>query len=93
MMLPTIQWNVPIPYTDCRVCGVSFASSVLTERLRDGKMFHCPNGHLQQFTESDAQKLAGLESRLASEKLARDAAETKARRLGFQIRRLAKKKR
>jgi hypothetical protein len=36
----------------CYACGVWFASSVIALRRNDGKLFYCPNGHSQHYTET-----------------------------------------
>lgn len=38
----------------CCVCGTVFtmADSIYHQRKRDGKVFFCPNGHSQIFTNS-----------------------------------------
>lgn len=43
----------------CCVCGTVFSvdDNVYTARLRDGKIFYCPNGHRQAFTESEASEI------------------------------------
>lgn len=43
----------------CCVCGVWFAMSDELNRFRrkGKKTFHCPNGHPQSYTETEADKL------------------------------------
>lgn len=65
---------VPI---DCCNCGVVFG---LTEGHRQqlrhsGEFFHCPNGHRQHFTETDADR---LRKQLATAERQRDAAQANA---------------
>ena len=74
--------------TNCCVCGLPFASPVLTERLADGKSFRCPNGHEQSYTESHQQKAERLKSELARERNLRNAAEQSSFQRGRQLARL-----
>lgn len=43
----------------CINCGICFGVPDLydAERRRDGKMFCCPNGHQQHYSETEVQKL------------------------------------
>lgn len=63
-----------LDYTDCAECGVSFASSVVSKRRKDGKGFYCPNGHSLVFnqTKTEAEK---LRAQLEQEKFRREQAE------------------
>jgi hypothetical protein len=87
----------------CCSCGVSFA---ITEDLHirrrcDGGVFWCPNGHQQQFTESEIERLRKLLERTASElraekcvtmaeKQAREIAENAAARAQRKLKRVHK---
>ena len=59
----------------CCECGVEFASVVIIRRRVDGKLFWCPNGHSQVFTETEASK---LRKQLEAEKKRREQAESDA---------------
>jgi hypothetical protein len=41
----------------CCSCGVEFASPLLAKRREDGKLFYCPNGHQQHFTDTTELRL------------------------------------
>lgn len=43
----------------CCVCAVVFAmpAELMTKRREDQKTFHCPNGHPQSYTQSEADRL------------------------------------
>jgi hypothetical protein len=61
----------------CCNCGVVFGIEVSHQRrLREsGEWFHCPNGHRQHYTESEADR---LRKRLAAVERSRDWANTSA---------------
>ena len=54
----------------CCNCGVQFAMSkeLYRARLADGKLFYCPNGHPQHYTESVQTKLDRAITQLQAEK-------------------------
>lgn len=70
---------------DCCACGVEFAltEQYYNERVKDHKLFYCPNGHSQHYTgKSDRERIAQLEAektalqaRVNSERNARETAE------------------
>lgn len=45
--------------TDCANCGIEFGvlASYIERRRKDGRSFHCPNGHSLSFGKSEADKL------------------------------------
>lgn len=58
--------------TECCICGVIFASTLLPSRRKDGQDFYCPNGHGQRFTKTEAAK---LREQLSVEQARREQAE------------------
>jgi hypothetical protein len=60
---------------NCCNCGTKFAmeDSIYADRLEDGGIFTCPNGHKQHFTESENKKLRDKVAKL--ERLLRMARE------------------
>ncbi len=58
----------------CCNCGVIFAMPADLQKnlIETGRLFYCPNGHPQHYTESEVSK---LEKRLKQEKAFRAAAE------------------
>lgn len=58
----------------CCNCGVPFGlhKETYDQRKRDGKNFHCPNGHQQHYTETEETK---LKRELEKEKQRRQWAE------------------
>lgn len=63
---------VQLESVSCFSCGVIFGlpGEFYRDRLRDGKFWHCPNGHSQHFTETTEMRLKkekeALERRMAS---------------------------
>lgn len=50
----------------CCVCATVFqmTDALYRDRTDDGKLFYCPNGHEQYFTESSASKIKTLEKEI-----------------------------
>lgn len=59
-MTASIRITITLSPIDCSVCGITYGldEDYIDRRRRDGKSFHCPNGHSQCFTETEAMRLA-----------------------------------
>lgn len=67
MGLAAIQVSINLESHTCGECGIPYAAPdyFWREKRRDGSGFHCPNGHLRIFTETDVTR---LQKQLDSEK-------------------------
>jgi hypothetical protein len=75
--MTTITRTVTLVDLSCCSCGLLFAvpERLKTQRQRDGGSFYCPNGHRQQFTVTEADR---LREELERERRHRERAETRA---------------
>lgn len=58
-MLDTMIRSVELQVVTCCQCGCLFAMTgeYIATRRRDKSGFHCPNGHIQYYTETEADRL------------------------------------
>lgn len=90
------MWLVLKPVTCCE-CGVSFGmpEAMRNKRREDGQLFHCPNGHSQHYTETEAAKLRkqleAKERALEFERNSRRAEENAHRATKGQLTKLRKR--
>lgn len=74
-MSALLDFTTQLSTVHCYDCGIQFAFpvDVMRRRREDGKLFWCPNGHQQHFSETAVQK---LERELEQEKRrAKESAE------------------
>ena len=96
----TLSGTHTIYMQDCISCGIEFGvpNEFDDRRRRDGKSFHCPNGHAQSYGESDAarlkaerEKTARLSARLEQERAACAALERRAAAARGQVTKIKKR--
>jgi len=66
MAVLALQTILTIKTTECITCGcvIGMSETLYDERLRDHRVYSCPNGHEQHFTaKSDRDKLAEEQAR------------------------------
>ena len=91
--MPAIVYKFRSPAEEelcqCYFCGVDFSSPIIVQRKADGRIFYCPNGHGQSYTETEAtrlkRELATAQQRLTWAQGERDAAQKEAKRLNLPI--------
>jgi hypothetical protein len=84
--MSTFAFGITFEVLHCGACGVHFAvtEAFADERRRDGRTWHCPNGHARVFRETEAERLrkqlAAVEQAKARAEQNRDAERNRAER-------------
>ncbi len=57
--MSTFAFGITFEVFHCGECGVHFAltEAFAAERRRDGRTWHCPNGHVRVFRETETERL------------------------------------
>lgn len=85
----TINDLVPVAFVreQCCICGVPFfmPDYIRNQRLTDGALFHCPNGHGQQYAENINAKLIRATAQLQFERDQHAAAKAELEKLKLRV--------